>query len=122
MFPRPRQKGRWVTSERSEGCTSACFRVSAARRIIPAARAHTGRATRNVYRLLLEQSDEIIRTEAQHARLVAGFVAWQPGELADEIERGAWFVLSPEPSVVLRQPQGLWEELVRRSAQAANAI
>ena len=66
--------------------------------------------------------DEIIRTEAQHARLVAGFVAWQPGELADEIERGAWFVLSPEPSVVLRQPQGLWEELVRRSAQAANAI
>ena len=66
--------------------------------------------------------DQIIRTEAQHARLVAGFVAWQPGELADEIERGAWFVLSPEPSVVLRQPQGLWEELVRRSAQAANAI
>jgi len=66
--------------------------------------------------------DEIIGREPQRARLVAGFVAWQPGELADEIERGAWFVLSPEPSVVLRQPQGLWEELVRRSAQAASAI
>ena len=43
-------------------------------------------------------------------------------ELQSEIERGAWFVLSPEPSLVLRQPQGLWEELVQRSKRAANAI
>jgi putative transcriptional regulator len=66
--------------------------------------------------------DDIMHTEPRHARFVAGFVAWQPGELADEVERGAWYVLSPEPSVVLRQPQGLWEELVRRSKAAADAI
>ena len=66
--------------------------------------------------------DGIIGKEPQHARFVAGFVAWQPGELQDEIERGAWFVLSPEPSLVLRQPQGLWEELVQRSKKAADAI
>ena len=66
--------------------------------------------------------DSIIGNEPKHARFVAGFVAWQPGELQGEIERGAWFVLSPEPSLVLRQPQGLWEELVQRSKKAAEAI
>jgi putative transcriptional regulator len=60
--------------------------------------------------------DGIIRTDPQHTRLVAGFVAWHEGELASEIERGAWFVLPPDPSLLLRQPQGLWEELVRRSS------
>jgi len=66
--------------------------------------------------------DTIIRADARMARFVAGFVAWQPGELQGEIERGAWFVLSPERSLVLRQPQGLWEELVQRSKKAAEAI
>ena len=66
--------------------------------------------------------DDIIGKDPQHARFVAGFVAWQPGELQSEIERGAWFVLSPEPSLVLRPPQGLWEDLVLRSKQAAGAI
>jgi putative transcriptional regulator len=66
--------------------------------------------------------ESIISKDAKHARIVAGFVAWQPGELAEEIERGAWFVLPPDSSLLLRQPQGLWEELVRRSTLAAGAI
>ncbi len=66
--------------------------------------------------------DSIIGNEPKQARFVAGFVAWQPGELQGEIERGAWFVLPPEPSLVLRPPQGLWEELVQRSKKAAGAI
>lgn len=66
--------------------------------------------------------DGIISREAKHARIVAGFVAWHEGELKNEIEQGAWFVLPPEPSLLLRQPQGLWEELVRRSKDLADAI
>ena len=67
--------------------------------------------------------DTIIRADAAAARYVAGFVAWQPGELADEIERGVWYVLDPDARVVLRKPtDGLWDELVRRSQAAANAI
>ncbi len=69
-----------------------------------------------------ETVDSIIRTESNHARFVAGFVAWQPGELRLEIERGAWYVLSPDPALALRKPEGLWEELVRRSRAAANSI
>ena len=66
--------------------------------------------------------DGIIRSESDHARFVAGLVAWQPGELRDEIDKGAWYVLKADPALVLRSPVGLWEELVRRSKLVENAI
>ena len=66
--------------------------------------------------------DRIIESEPEHARFVAGLVTWRPGELHAEIERGAWYVLAPDPALVMRQPEGLWEELVRRSQHAANTI
>jgi putative transcriptional regulator len=66
--------------------------------------------------------DHIIRTESDHARFVAGFVAWRPGELRHEIELGAWYVLEADAALALRKPQGLWEELVRNSRRAETAI
>ena len=66
--------------------------------------------------------DEVIENEAERARFVAGLVGWRAGELRDEIQRGAWHVLSPDPTLVLRKPEGLWEELVRRAEQRANSI
>ncbi len=66
--------------------------------------------------------DHIIRSESDHARFVAGFVAWRPGELRDEIELGAWYVLEPDAALALRKPDGLWEELVRNSRRAETAI
>jgi putative transcriptional regulator len=67
-----------------------------------------------------ETVDRIMRTESDHARFVAGLVVWQRGELRAEIERGAWYVLRPDPHLALQKPsQGLWEELVRLSHQRA---
>jgi putative transcriptional regulator len=66
--------------------------------------------------------DRIIESESDHARFMAGLVAWQPGELRAEIEAGAWYVLAPDPALVMQKPEGLWEELVRRSQRAANTI
>lgn len=67
--------------------------------------------------------DAIIRGDAKGARFVAGLVAWQPGELRDEIKRRVWYVLEPDAHLVLRKPAaGLWEDLVHRSQAAANAI
>jgi putative transcriptional regulator len=59
--------------------------------------------------------DRIIESESGQARIVAGVVAWSAGELRAEIEQGAWYVLRADPALVMRDPQGLWEELVRRS-------
>jgi putative transcriptional regulator len=66
--------------------------------------------------------DDVIEHAAPKARFVAGLVGWRAGELRDEVKRGAWFVLDADPKVVLRKPEGLWEELVRRAEQRANSI
>jgi len=66
--------------------------------------------------------DDIIENDAEHARFVAGLVAWQPGELREEIRRGAWHVLDADPGLVLKKPDGLWEDLVRRAELKAQGI
>jgi putative transcriptional regulator len=66
--------------------------------------------------------DDVIEKTPSHARFVAGLVAWRTGELQDEVRRGAWHVLDPDAALVLRQPDGLWEELVRRAELRANGI
>lgn len=66
--------------------------------------------------------DRVIESEPQHARFFAGFVAWRPGELQNEIDSGAWLVLEADASVAMRKPDGLWEELVHRWQQHSNAI
>lgn len=63
-----------------------------------------------------EQVDGIIEGGAQQARFYAGLVLWKPGELRAELDRGFWYVLDADPSLVLRKSTaGMWEELVKRS-------
>ena len=63
-----------------------------------------------------DQVDGIIEGGAQQARFYAGLVLWKPGELRTELERGFWYVLDADPSLVLRKSTaGMWEELVKRS-------
>ena len=66
--------------------------------------------------------DAVIEKDAANARFVAGLVAWRAGELRDELKRGAWYVLDADPAIVLRKPDGLWEELVRTAEIRANGI
>lgn len=66
--------------------------------------------------------DRIIETEPGRARFVAGLVAWRAGELRAEIDLGAWEVLEPDAALALRDPEGLWEELVRRVQRMRNTI
>lgn len=67
--------------------------------------------------------DRVIEAEADHARFFAGMVLWRPGELRQEIDRGFWYVLDPDASLVLRKSTiGMWEELVKRSEQQKNLI
>lgn len=66
--------------------------------------------------------DSIIKSDPQHARFMAGLVAWKAGELREEVKRGVWYVLEPDAALLTRKPEGLWEELLRRSQQLRNAI
>jgi putative transcriptional regulator len=67
--------------------------------------------------------DHIIETEPQQARFLAGMVLWAPGELDEELRRGLWYTLQPEPDIFLRKStENLWEELVTRAERKANSI
>ena len=61
--------------------------------------------------------DRVIEQNRSDARFYAGLVYWQPGELETELERGVWYVMDHDASLVFRgSTDGLWEELVRRSS------
>jgi len=65
--------------------------------------------------------DHIIEETPNEARYFVGYVAWRPGELRREVDRGLWYVLEADPELVFRKdPARLWEELLRR-AQAVTA-
>jgi putative transcriptional regulator len=66
--------------------------------------------------------DRIMEMEFDRARFITGLVAWSPGELASEIEQGAWYVLEADAALAMRNPEGLWEELVNRSRGTKLAI
>jgi putative transcriptional regulator len=66
--------------------------------------------------------DDVIEKDPSHARFVAGLVAWRSGELQEEVKRGAWHVLAADAALVLRKPEGLWEELVGSAELQANGI
>jgi putative AlgH/UPF0301 family transcriptional regulator len=48
-------------------------------------------------------------------RFVVGLAVWVPGELRRELAIGAWYVLEADARLALREPRGLWEELVVRA-------
>jgi putative transcriptional regulator len=60
--------------------------------------------------------DQVIETHPNDARYYVGYVAWRPGELKSEIERGIWSVLGADIDVVFRKDtEGLWEEMLQQT-------
>jgi putative transcriptional regulator len=66
--------------------------------------------------------DKVIETNADDTRFLMGLVVWRPGELQREIDIGAWYVLDSDSELALRDPKGLWEELVLRSRGRENGL
>jgi len=59
--------------------------------------------------------DRIIEQTPNDARYFAGFVGWQPGELAAEFEAGWWLVSDPDAALVFSKETGdMWEGLLKR--------
>jgi putative transcriptional regulator len=62
-----------------------------------------------------EALDRVIEKLPGDARFFAGFVGWQPGELAREIEAGYWLVTSADAALFFRRDTtGLWGELIQQ--------
>jgi putative transcriptional regulator len=67
--------------------------------------------------------NEIVQKRPADARYFIGFVSWEPGELAEEIQRGYWYVMRPQADVLFRDDvDGVWDDLVRRARSTVNFI
>lgn len=60
---------------------------------------------------------KLLRDDAAQVRVFAGFAAWAPEQLANEIERGDWHSLPVEARLIFdHRPAGVWPELNRRAS------
>ncbi len=66
--------------------------------------------------------DEIIEKTPNEARYFAGLVEWPPGRLAAEIKKGFWQTLDADADTVFQRPDGMWEELIKKTQFKANGI
>jgi putative transcriptional regulator len=63
----------------------------------------------------LEAPPEVLAAEIRSLRVFAGYAGWGSGQLEDEIEEGAWYVLPGQPGdPFMADPQQLWPEVLRR--------
>ncbi len=63
----------------------------------------------------LDAPPEVVVGELSAMRIFAGYAGWGPGQIEDEIDEGAWFVVDAEPGDVFGEdPDGLWRAVLRR--------
>jgi putative transcriptional regulator len=63
----------------------------------------------------LEQDPDDVVVGVAAIRVFAGYAGWGPGQLEQEIDAGAWFVLPAEPGDPMSDdPEQLWKRVLRR--------
>ncbi|MFD1831836.1 MULTISPECIES: YqgE/AlgH family protein [Streptomyces] len=63
----------------------------------------------------LEAPPELLAAELGSLRIFAGYSGWGPGQLENELEEGAWYVVESEPGdVSAPDPHRLWRAVLRR--------
>lgn len=68
----------------------------------------------SVQKDVIEQLSELELDESDSPfRIVMGAVNWQLGQLDNEIEQGAWFVLESDAEQIFSDPASMWETSVR---------
>jgi putative transcriptional regulator len=63
----------------------------------------------------LDTPPRLLATAIKELRVYAGYAGWSPGQLEEEIDEGAWVVVSAEPGdVFAAEPANLWRRVLRR--------
>jgi putative transcriptional regulator len=63
----------------------------------------------------LEQDPDHLEPLVTQIRVFAGYAGWGPGQLEQEIESGAWFVVDAETGDAMAgDPEDLWKRVLRR--------
>jgi putative transcriptional regulator len=60
--------------------------------------------------------EQVLRNPPEQVRFFNGYAGWAPGQLANELQRGDWWVFDADAETVFRKDAAtLWEELARRA-------
>ncbi len=63
----------------------------------------------------LDAPPRLLAPAIQSLRVYAGYAGWSPGQLEEEIDEGAWFVLPAEPGdIFAAEPEHLWRTVLQR--------
>lgn len=63
----------------------------------------------------LHHGPDEVPVRLAEARVFAGYAGWGPGQLDEELEADAWYVLDAQESDVFdSEPDGLWPRVLRR--------
>ena len=63
----------------------------------------------------LDAPPDLLAPAINRLRVYAGYAGWAPRQLKSEIDEGAWYVISGEPSDAFAgEPEGLWSAVLRR--------
>ena len=63
----------------------------------------------------LDTPPMLLADQLEGLRVFAGYAGWSPGQLADEIAEGAWWVVPAEPGDIFTPaPKRLWRQVLRR--------
>jgi putative transcriptional regulator len=63
----------------------------------------------------LDTPPRLLAPAIKELRVYAGYAGWSPGQLEEEIDEGAWVVVTAEPGdVFAAEPADLWRRVLRR--------
>ncbi|GAA3992604.1 YqgE/AlgH family protein [Thermobifida alba] len=63
----------------------------------------------------LDTPPQLVADALRRLRVFAGYAGWSAGQLRDEIDQGAWYVLpATVDDVFCADPRGLWSRVLRR--------
>jgi putative transcriptional regulator len=63
----------------------------------------------------LDAPPELLAAEVSGLRIFAGYAGWGAGQLDDELDDGAWFVVTAEHAdAFCAEPEALWRAVLRR--------
>jgi putative transcriptional regulator len=66
--------------------------------------------------LLPPTVEQLLLKPPEQVRFFNGYSGWAPGQLANELQRGDWWVFDADPDTVFRKDTStLWDELSRRA-------
>ncbi len=65
----------------------------------------------------------VITAQTSRLRVFAGHAGWSPGQLQDELDEGAWWVLPGSPDDLFSdEPRTLWSRVLRRQPPPLNLV